>query len=352
MNAAAFGTLSSLSVVNYVGPINPSIVLWQKALSKLLRVSGSKGDFFFFSQRRLEAIAQEVDARSAAKADLDFFLGITPWIHTEPKRPYVALSDCTFRDYVDIFHQREHFRRDDLKRIEQTEASWLRNAQRVLFTSDWAAERGVTDYSLDASRIGSVGIFGEIDLPHGDAYGGSKEFAFVATNFEAKGGRTVLAAFRELRKRHPDVALIVVGRPPSDVIGEPGVNFVGFLRKENPDEYRRYKDILGHVRAIVHPTRSDIAPLIIIEAGTVGCPAIASRKFAIPELIDDGLSGLLLDDSSQVSALVRAMGWMLEQDAEYQQMRKAAWAKAREQHSRMQFDNNLLAQLSEKTVTT
>jgi len=350
LNTAAFGALCKRCSVHYAGPINPSVILWQKAISKLQRVAGSKGDFFFFSQRRLNVIAEEVHAQCVAHAQLDFFHGITPWTHTKPPRPYVALSDCTFRDYVEIFHRREQFRQDDLERIEQAEAEWLKKARRVLFTSDWAAERAVGYYMLDPSRVTSVGIFGEIDLPAHDAYIGGKEFAFVATNFEAKGGRTVLTAFRELRKRHPDAGLIVVGRQPSYVGAEPGVNFAGFLRKEIPAEYWLYQQILGRVRAIVHPTRSDIAPLLIIEAGNVGCPAISSRRFAIPELIDDGRTGLLLDNSTEVSAVVGAMSWMLEHENEYQQMRKAAWAKARGQHAKEQFEERLLACLREEAI--
>jgi glycosyltransferase involved in cell wall biosynthesis len=350
LNAAAFSAISRSEASHYVGPISPPVIVWQKALSKFRRIAGSQGAFFFFSQRRLEAIAREVHAQCVAEGHLDFFQGITPWTLTKPMRPYVALSDCTFRDYVEIFHRREHFRHDDLERIEQAEAAWLKNARRVLFTSIWAAERAVSYYMLDASRVASVGIFGEIDLPARDAYTGSKAFAFVATNFEAKGGRTVLAAFRELRKCHPDAGLIVVGRQPSDVVAEPGVNFAGFLRKEIPAEYGLYQQILGRVRAIVHPTRSDIAPLVIIEAGSVGCPAISSRRFAIPELIDDGRTGFLLHNSSQVSAVVSAMSWMLEHEDEYQQMRKAAWAKARGQHSREQFEERLLAYLREEAI--
>src|ERR1700737_3381546 len=122
LNTAAFGALSKLCAVHYAGPINPSVILWQKALSKLMRVAGSEGDFFFFSRQRLEAIAQEVHAQCVVEAQLDFFQGITPWTLTKPVRPYVVLSDCTFRDYVDIFHRREQFRHDDLKRIEQAES--------------------------------------------------------------------------------------------------------------------------------------------------------------------------------------------------------------------------------------
>jgi glycosyltransferase involved in cell wall biosynthesis len=343
MNAAAFAAISRSEASHYVGPINPPVILWQKALSKFRRVAGSQGAFFFFSQRRLEAIAEEVHSKYQADARLDFFHGFTPWILTRPHRPYIAWSDCTFRDYVDIFHYREQFRHDDLERIEQAEAAWLKNAHRVLFTSDWAAERAVSHYALDARRVGSVGIFGEIEMPAHDAYAGGKEFAFISTNFEAKGGRIVLSAFREVRKRHSDASLIIVGDQPPGVAAECGMSFAGFLRKEVPEEYQRLLQILRRVRALVHPTKNDISPLLIIEAGYLGCPVISSRRFAIPELVDHERTGLLLDDSSQVSTVTSAMCWMLEHADEYQQMREAAWAKARGLHSKRKFEERLLA---------
>jgi glycosyltransferase involved in cell wall biosynthesis len=347
MNARAFSAINRVETSRYVGPINPPAILWQKALSKFRRVAGSQGAFFFFSERRLETIAGEVHSKCQADARLDFFHGFTPWILTRPQRPYIAWSDCTFRDYIDIFHCQEEFVSDDLERIKQAEAAWLRNASRVFFTSNWAAERAVRDYDLDANRVRSVGIFGEIDMPARDAYAGRKEFAFVSTNFDAKGGRLVLAAFRDVRKRHPDAALIIVGDQPSDLGPEAGVTFAGFLRKEIPDEYRRFQQILGGVRALVNATTNDICPLVLVEAGYVGCPAISTRKFAIPEIIDHGRTGLLLDDSSQPDAVACAMNWMLEHANEYQLMREAAWAKARGQHSRVQFEERLHSYLSE-----
>jgi glycosyltransferase involved in cell wall biosynthesis len=317
--------------------------MWQKALSKFRRVAGSQGSFFFFSERRLKKIAAEVHSQFRAEARLDFFHGFTPWILTKPQRPYVAWSDCTFRDYIDIFHCREQFSPDDLDRIEQAEAAWLRGARRVLFTSRWAGERARSQYALDACRVGSVGIFGEIEMPPRDDFAGGKEFAFVSTNFQAKGGPIVLSAFREVRKRHSDACLIIIGQRPTDVPVDSGVSFVGFLRKEVQGEYRRLLHILGRARALVHPTNSDISPLLIVEAGYVGCPVISSRKFGIPELVDDERTGLLLDDPSQPALVASAMCWMLEHTNEYRQMREAAFANARELHSKQKFEQRLLA---------
>ena len=346
MNAAAFSAISQYKSSRYIGPINSPVIASQKVWSKLRRVMGLQGSFFFFSERRLSEIAREVHSKCQSQAYLDFFHGFTPWILTKPSRSYIAWSDCTFRDCVDIFHRREQFCPEDLARIEEKEAAWLRNASRVLFTSNWAAERAVRDYSLDGSRVGSVGIFGEIEMPTRDAYEGRKEFVFASTNFKTKGGGIVLAAFREVRKRYPDALLNIVGDQPSNSAAEPGVTLTGFLRKENPDEYRRFQQILGGARALVNATRSDICPVVLIEAGYVGCPVISTRKFAIPEIIDDGRTGLLLDDASP-SAVASAMSWMLEHTSEYQAMRKAAWSKARLEHSKTQFEARMRSQLNE-----
>lgn len=345
LNAAAFAAIRKMEDVNYAGPIDPPVLLSQKVRSKLLRMAGSRGDFFYFSQQRLEAIADAVRARCRPEARFDFFHGFTPWVLTRPPRPYIAWSDCSFSDYIDVYHRREQFRHEDLERIEHAEAAWLKNACGVFFTSDWAAQRAVRRYVLDASRVGVVGIFGEIAVPARDAYAGAKEFAFISTNFEAKGGPVVLAALREVRKRHPDASLVVVGDQPRAITSEPGVQFTGFLRKEFPDENRRLQYILGRARALVHPTKSDIAPLLIVEAGYFGCPVISSKRFAIPELVDDRRTGLLLDDPSQVNAVVGAMSWMLEHEDEYQRMREAVWDKAHQQHAKQQFEERLIARV-------
>ncbi len=346
MNVAAFSAISRVEPAHYVGPINPPVVTTQKAWSKIRRVTGLQGTFFFFSEKRLKGIANEVHSRCQTNARVNFFHGFTPWIATKPERPYIAWSDCTFRDYVDIYHRREEFRRDDLERIEQTEAAWLKRADRVLFTSDWAAERAVRDYGLDAGRVAAVGIFGEIDMPARDTYAGGKEFAFLSTNFEAKGGPIVLAAFRAVRKLHPDASLVIVGDRPKGDGFEGGVSYTGFLRKEVPNEYQRFREILAGVRAIVSATSSDICPLLFVEAGYFGCPVISTRRFAIPEIVDDGRTGFLLDSCDPV-AFADTMCRILEGTDKYPQMREAAWMKARRQHSRERFEERLCSCLGQ-----
>lgn len=340
MNAAALAALDRLEPVHYVGPIDPPVLLREKALSKLMRVVGGRGDFAAFSQLRLKAIAEEVACKCNIYGTLDFFHGFTPWILTAPKRPYIAWSDCTFRDYIDIYHSREQFGHTDLQRIELAEAAWLQAAQRVFFTSEWAASRAIQHYRINEERVGVVGIFGELDAPVQDAYRGGKYFVLISTDFAGKGGPVALAALREVKKRHADASLVVIGDKPRRGAATSGVEFVGYLRKENPVEHARFRNILGGARALVHPTKRDIAPLVLIEAGYCGCPVIASRRFAIPEVVDDRITGLLVDDPCQVDQVASSMTWMLEQEDQYQRMREAAWHRARRQ-SKQLFEERL-----------
>jgi glycosyltransferase involved in cell wall biosynthesis len=345
MNVGAFETIRNSIPVVYVGPVNPPIIILEKIVSKVRRLCGLPGNYFFFSPTRLAVIAEQVHKQCRASADLDFFHGFTPWIMTRSARPYIAWSDCTFHEYIRIFHRRDKFVNVDVARIEEHEATWLKGAARVLFSSDWAAECAINSYGLRRTNVATVGIFGELEEPDHDNYRGGHEFAFISTNFRAKGGDVVLAAFREVRKRWPSASLNIVGDRPAHFGAEPGVNYFGFLRKEVTKEYRKFRQIIAGARAVVNATTSDIASLLIVEAGYFGCPMISSRRFAASELVDDGRSGILLDDPGDAGAIANAMIWMLSDESRYLNMRRAARLKAQGEYSRDRFQERLMAEI-------
>lgn len=342
-NAGAIRAISAVDTLHYAGPIDPPIFMTEKIASKALRLAGLPGDFFFFSHRRLSEIARQVNQRCLPEARLDFFHGFTPWVLTRSRRPYVAWNDCTFADYVDIYHNREVFRVSDLKRIETAEARWLREAKRVIFRSRWAAKRAISRYGLKPSLVSTVGNFGEVEQPLADKYGGARYFVFVSTNFTAKGGFIVIDALRKIRERRPEVTLVVIGNPPPRGLDEPGVRFLGFLSKEDPQQLEVFCNTLGQARALVHPTCSDISPATLVEAGYFGCPVIAPRRFAIPEVIDHGSTGLLLDEPSDAESVASAMSQILDNEVLYSHMRERAWTKAHRDHSREEFEHDLAA---------
>jgi glycosyltransferase involved in cell wall biosynthesis len=67
----------------------------------------------------------------------------------------------------------------------------------------------------------------------------------------------------------------------------------------------KYCDLLTNATFHLLPTKSDAAPLTIIECGYFGTPSIAPNKFAISELISDGVSGYLLPEEFDSDAIVQ-----------------------------------------------
>lgn len=55
------------------------------------------------------------------------------------------------------------------------------------------------------------------------------------------------------------------------------------------------RNLVQRCDVLVLPTRADCSPIVVIEASACGIPVIATRLAGIPEEIEDGASGLLLD---------------------------------------------------------
>ena len=210
-------------------------------------------------------------AMSSPQAQLDFFHGFTPWIGARPAPPLRGLERLqpSATTSASTIRQRRS-RAEDLARIEAAEARWLRGARRVLFTSDWAAQRASSTYQLDPARVGLVGIFGELEAPDRDAYAGS---AAVRIRLDKLRGQGRAGGLGGLARRSAHAPPRRVGDRRRAGQSRPwtsrGSSYAGFLRKEDPSEHARFRQILGEAVAAIHPTTSDIAPLLLIEAGGV-----------------------------------------------------------------------------------
>jgi glycosyltransferase involved in cell wall biosynthesis len=164
---------------------------------------------------------------------------------------------------------------------------------------------------------------GNLEVPAGDAHGGGRAFLFIAQNFALKGGPVACAALERARRSYPDAKLLVVGqKPPEEFLRQPGVEYCGYLRKGRPEELARFVSILGSAFCLLHPTNSDTVSQVIIECGYFGCPAIAPRRFAIPELVVDRETGVLIDSPFTAADFEREMLWMLGNRAMYERMRR------------------------------
>jgi glycosyltransferase involved in cell wall biosynthesis len=330
-NVAIFNSLSRHFALTYVGPVSPREDLPAKLLSRLVRAAGGRGSFPFFSRRRLNKSAQLVAQLADGAAEADFFHGSTPWLDYVPQVPYACYLDVCFSTYVSVYHNRSQFDTRDLDRIARKEASWLRAAARVFFSSAWGMETAIAAYGLDPSTLRVAGLGGHLPIPSADTFAGGNDFLFIALDFLGKGGKVCVDAFEQIREEHPQARLRIVGqRPPANVLERDGIMYEGFLRKSVPSELARLQNIFSTAFALVHPTLRDATPQVIIEAQYHGCPAIAPRAFGIPEMIVDGITGCLVDAPATADNVAARMRMLCTKGGDYANMRRASRARALE----------------------
>ena len=115
-----------------------------------------------------------------------------------------------------------------------------------------------------------------------------------------------MQAFRLLAERRPDVELFLIGPPSIPEYSLPrGVHFLGDLPVHELNEYFNLCDVF------CLPSRFEAYGLVFIEALSFGLPCIGRAAYAMPEFIEHGTTGFLMD-SDDPSELVEYMLRVLE----------------------------------------
>lgn len=98
------------------------------------------------------------------------------------------------------------------------------------------------------------------------------------------------------------------------------VKFIGPVYGEAKELALRECDVM------LLPSYIEGMPITLLEAGAYGMPSIASRVGGIPEMIEDGVNGTLIE-AGDVDALAKAMSYYIDLREEmYRQSREAAEA--------------------------
>ena len=144
---------------------------------------------------------------------------------------------------------------------------------------------------------------------------------YVGRLVRRKGVHTLLEALQRLRVSIPGVHLTIVGEGPEQIQLEKAVHEfdlpVRFLGKRNSTEIR---ELLRTSAVLCAPSTTDgravpeALGLVVLEAQAMSVPVVATRNGGIPEAMEDGQTGLLVDEESP-TALADALAKLLESHA-------------------------------------
>jgi glycosyltransferase involved in cell wall biosynthesis len=110
-----------------------------------------------------------------------------------------------------------------------------------------------------------------------------------------KGGELLVAALPAALASEPALRMTLAGPgdPPADaaalLAAEPRLEWAGWLGPEEKDELMRGAECFAM------PSLSDGMPMALLEAMAYGMAIVASRAGGIPELVEDGVTGILVE---------------------------------------------------------
>jgi N-acetyl-alpha-D-glucosaminyl L-malate synthase BshA len=156
---------------------------------------------------------------------------------------------------------------------------------------------------------------------------GHRIIAHVSNFREVKRVRDVVRIFARIRKAMP-ATLIMVGDGPDRADAEREADQLGV--RDDVRFLGRLDQLVKILQAsdlFLLPSQTESFGLAALEAMACGVPAVASRAGGLPEVIDDGASGIL-EPPGSVEAMGRRAVELLQEPDRLESFRRAALAKA------------------------
>ena len=125
---------------------------------------------------------------------------------------------------------------------------------------------------------------------------------------EKKGLRTSLRAFAQFAARYPQARFTIAGDGPLQVELEVevqtlglahAVTFTGFMEQEKLRELFYASHLFLHPSEIGRDGNQEGVPNSMLEAMASGLPVFATKHGGIPEVIEDGKTGVLVDERDE-----------------------------------------------------
>jgi colanic acid/amylovoran biosynthesis glycosyltransferase len=147
---------------------------------------------------------------------------------------------------------------------------------------------------------------------------GEWRFLQAGRLIEKKGFETSLRAFAEFQRQYPAASFVIAGDGPlldslrelaRDLGIADRIRFAGFLSQEElrAEFYRAH--VFLHPSELGKDGNQEGVPNAMLEAMANGLPVFATRHGGIPEAIEDGVSGVLVNEGDHAALATALIYW-------------------------------------------
>lgn len=194
------------------------------------------------------------------------------------------------------------------KRLYAAIERWLTRRTDLVIANSETERQLAISYGLPAEKVRTVknGIEWTPAPPERALLGRAQRLrlAFIGRHDRQKGIDILLSTIERFELSHIDFHIVGDSVLPGDRLAQrvarPNVIFHGWLSRVDTMELLRDAD------GVVMPSRWDAAPIVAIEAMRAGVPVIGSDRGALPEIVQDGVGGLIfeLDEPNSLGHLL------------------------------------------------
>jgi glycosyltransferase involved in cell wall biosynthesis len=234
------------------------------------------------------------------------------WMSRVPSVISIDATPIQYDRFGDVYaHERSGERVESVKRWLNQRA--FAKSAAMISWSAWSKQSLVDDYGVPASKVTVLAPGVDIakwapQVTRTRGFDTPMQVLFVGGDLKRKGGSVLIEAVRRMRQSASNDATVagielhlVTG---ADIENESGIVVHRGLRPNSAALIERYHQ----ADVFCLPTLGDCLPMVLSEAGAAGLPLVSTAVGAIPEIVGDGRTGLIVDVDnvdSLVSALTR-----------------------------------------------
>jgi len=181
---------------------------------------------------------------------------------------------------------------------------FMENCKGIFTMSKWLAQYLNHEFPKYSKKIHFVGGGSNIDpnqITNINKIG--KRFLFVGVDWERKNGPLVVDSFNRLSEKYNDIELYIAGPKKPPLFSNSRIIYLGNLTFSQLTHYFNLCDFF------VMPSKFEAYGLVFAEALIHGLPIIGKNINAMPEFIDNGKNGILInnDDSLELEKAMKIL---------------------------------------------
>lgn len=183
---------------------------------------------------------------------------------------------------------------DAISKRAEEQYEYYKSCNGIFTMGEWLRCDLINRIGIPSDKVhcvgGGINVDRNLILPKKKS---NNKILFIGRDFKRKGGHLVYDAFCELLKIQPDVELHVAG-PKYNPISNPVAGFFYY----GDSNHSTLSELLNKCDIFCMPSYFEAYGLVFIEALCYGLPCIGRKCFEMPYFIEDGITGLLIEEDN------------------------------------------------------